>query len=507
METYDPHIEAALQESNGYANPFMLTRDPVAILAYHQFEGNTLDQCQNEATRIGDFLKKIANQGTTDDGALNLASIDAITGSDEDKSNIIIALNSRLHGVMQALQPKRKKAQLEEMHRRQILDIGGTIDDDGRAHRPRVLSPSDIAALHLREQGIQLGSTDFRNRAVGAGPAVAWETQYSPAMSARRFFNAVFTTGSWDPDIPDEPGYVPMRQTPIQLMDIITLLMTNKDAVDWMEETTYTNAAAETAEGGLIPESAYAVTRRTATVERIAHYLPVTEEALDDEPQVRSYLDYLMPVGVRQRLDGQILNGTGGSSQLLGILGNNIGGDANRRIQRQYVTRTGSHTGAIIGNPWNMLLDAAYAVQDHGFGILGMQMPTHAVLHPHIFRDCLKAEPTGGGGYYVGGPQSPMMKSAWGMTVVETNHLVTTQSTDGIANHQYCGCIGDFSPMFVRLWMRHEVRTEVGMMNDDFRRFQLTMRSSVRCAFALTRAEAMIGLVNPKANGTAPNAN
>lgn len=519
METYDPHIEAALQESNGYANPFILTRDPVAILAYHQYEGNTLDQCQNEATKIGDLLKKIANQGTADDGALNLAAIDAITGSDEDKSNTIIALNSRLHGVMQALQPKRKKAQLEEMHRRQILDIGGTIDDDGKAHRPRVLSPSDIAALHLRDQGIQLGSADFRQRAVGAGPSVAWETNYNPAMSARRFLNAVFTTGNWDPDIPDQPGWVPARQTPLQIMDIITVFMTNKDAVDWMEENVYgaggdrvnINRAAETAEGGMIPESEYGVERRTTPVERIAHFLPITEEALDDEPQVRSYLDYLMPLGVQQRLDGQILNGTGGSNQLRGILagvtGVNPTGDdqtANRAIQRQKITRTGSHTGAIVGNPWSMLLDASYQIQDHGFGILGMQMPTHALLHPNIYRDCLKAESTAGG-YYVGGPQSPMMKSAWGMTVVETNHLTIAQSTDdAVANNKYSGVIGDFSPMFVRLWMRHEVRTEVGMMNDNFRRFLLSMRSSVRCAFALTRASAMIGLVNPKSDGSAP---
>ncbi len=507
---YPAHIEQTMQESNGLANPFMLNRDPAQILAYHTFEGKSLNECVAEFNRLNDTLKQIAGQATADDGTLDLEQVTLFAGTPQEKGDRIIEINSRLAGVMNALAPKRRKAQIEEMARSSIFDPGE--DESGVPRQARIVRPSDFAVMQLREQGLELCSDEFKRQASTMGNSIGWEMEFPKSMSASRFLAAVFTTGSWDPDIPDEPGFVPMRQEMIPSISmVIPTFMTGRDAVDWMEETENVPMARETAEGMLVPESTYALARRSGQVERIAHYLPITEEALADEPEVRSYLDIMMPQGVRQKLDYQIVNGTGAANQLLGMTSNRAGsGDTTeRRIQRRAVVRTGSNTGAIAGNPWNLLLDAAYDIADHGFGIYGLQMPTHALLLPNVFQECLKST-SSAGGYYVGGPQMPVMKTAWGMQVVESGHFKLTANTESGGNlvvtggaPYYSGIIGDFSPMFIRLWMRHEVRTEVGMMNEDFGRFQLTMRSSVRCVFAITRHNAFVGLLNPQANGTA----
>ena len=51
----------------------------------------------------------------------------------------------------------------------------------------------------------------------------------------------------------------------------------------------------------------------------IAHWIPVTRQALDDVPTLRSYLDGRLRYGVRRAVEAQFLNGTGTGQQILGL--------------------------------------------------------------------------------------------------------------------------------------------------------------------------------------------
>ena len=85
-----------------------------------------------------------------------------------------------------------------------------------------------------------------------------------------------------------------------------------------MRETAFTNAANSVAEGAAKPESTITFDLVSDPVRKIAHWLPVSEEALDDLPQLRSYLDSRLALGVRLEVDDQLLNGTVTAPDIIG---------------------------------------------------------------------------------------------------------------------------------------------------------------------------------------------
>src|SRR5262245_34648917 len=97
-----------------------------------------------------------------------------------------------------------------------------------------------------------------------------------------------------------------------------------------MEETTSTNAAVEVAEAaapvnqtpysGTWPDSALAYTERTVTVRKIATWLPVTDEQVQDVSQIAGIIDARLRFFAMQRLDSQIINGNGVSPNMAGLL-------------------------------------------------------------------------------------------------------------------------------------------------------------------------------------------
>src|SRR5207237_3107584 len=88
----------------------------------------------------------------------------------------------------------------------------------------------------------------------------------------------------------------------------------------FMEETTGTNASAETGEGAIYPQDTLVFTERTSVVRKIASYLPITDEQLDDVADVADYVDGRLRFFVAQRLDGQCVAGDGAGNNLRGLV-------------------------------------------------------------------------------------------------------------------------------------------------------------------------------------------
>jgi HK97 family phage major capsid protein len=116
----------------------------------------------------------------------------------------------------------------------------------------------------------------------------------------------------------------------LDFLSVIATATTDSDVVEWLEETTYTNNAAETAETTDSPESAVAFTVRSANVQEIPHFIPVTRRALADAAFVESWINNRLIDGVRRRLQTQVLGGNGSGSNFTGIYNNGSIGSVDR---------------------------------------------------------------------------------------------------------------------------------------------------------------------------------
>ena len=110
------------------------------------------------------------------------------------------------------------------------------------------------------------------------------------------------------------------QRDPQNVLDLIDTITTDSYQYKYLEETTFTNNAAATAEGSALGESALAFTERTEDIKKIGGFLPVTEELLADVATVQGYIDSRLRTMVNLTLTDQIMAGSGSGANLTGIL-------------------------------------------------------------------------------------------------------------------------------------------------------------------------------------------
>ncbi len=264
------------------------------------------------------------------------------------------------------------------------------------------------------------------------------------------------TSTGWAPADVRGPRVVDYATRPIQVADIIPSTTTNQSSITYMEQTGFTNNAAEVAEGGPYAEAALAFTERTSPVRKIGVWLPVTDEQLEDVPQVRGYINNQLPFMVRQRLDSQILVGNGTAPNLRGIL-----------------NTSGIQTQAKGGDP---VPDAVYKAMTK-VKVTGQAMPNAVVMNPADWQD-VRLLRTTDGIYIWGSPSEAGPARIWGLPVVEAQAL--TENT---------ALVGDFS--FSELANRRGIDVQVSNSHADF--FitgQQAVRADIRVALVIYRPAA-----------------
>jgi HK97 family phage major capsid protein len=116
------------------------------------------------------------------------------------------------------------------------------------------------------------------------------------------------------------PGIVESVTRRLTVAELFAAAPTDSAAIQFMRETSFVNAAAGVEEAGLKPESGLVFAATTSPTRKIAHWIPVAEEILEDQPLIASYVDGRLRHGVELRLDDALLNGSGVSPELEGIL-------------------------------------------------------------------------------------------------------------------------------------------------------------------------------------------
>lgn len=242
--------------------------------------------------------------------------------------------------------------------------------------------------------------------------------------------------------------------------DLIPQDPTTQPSILYMEQTTNTNNAAPVAEGGSKPEGAFAWTQRTQPLEVIAEVLPVTEQQLDDVPEIERIIRGELTTHLMLAEEEELINGTGVSPRLQGFL-----------------TKSGLQTRAAGTEPTpNVILRGMTDV-----AVTGRAAANGIVMHPTNYLN-MRLLQTADGIYIFGSPTADADVSIWGMRPVVTDAMTLNTVL-----------LGDFLT-YSHISRRRGITIDIGFVNDDFKRNQRTIRAELREALEIRRAAAFVKL-------------
>jgi HK97 family phage major capsid protein len=156
------------------------------------------------------------------------------------------------------------------------------------------------------------------HRSGGQWSAPAVDVEYTPMQAT-----LMDTSGaSGGPLIIPEylPGVVPILFRRLTVADLIASGDTDSNAIIYMKELAATNVAAATAQGAAKPESTITFVQATDPVVKIATFMSVTEELMEDYKAMASYLDARLRLFIGLAEEDQLLNGSGVAPNMVGLM-------------------------------------------------------------------------------------------------------------------------------------------------------------------------------------------
>lgn len=250
----------------------------------------------------------------------------------------------------------------------------------------------------------------------------------------------------------------------LRLLDVIPVGTTSSNNIQYTREASWTNDAAETAEGTAKPESDLTFELVDAPVRTIAHFIKVSKQVMDDAPALGSYIDRRLRHGVMNRLQTQIVNGNGTSPNLSGIL------DTGNFT---------SLTAATGDNKFDFANKAKYKVIEAEYE------PTIYLINPQDWGAMERLKRSDDG--YIGGDggvvsylNNGLQATLWGLPVVASNAVPQ-------------GTLICLASDAVMMWQRQGVIVEVFEQDgDNVQKNLLTVRAEMRGAFSVFRPAAVV---------------
>ncbi|MCZ4058215.1 phage major capsid protein [Pantoea sp. LMR881] len=256
------------------------------------------------------------------------------------------------------------------------------------------------------------------------------------------------------------PGILIPGLRRLTVRDLLSQGRISSNALEYVRENVFTNAAAPVAEGTLKPESNITFTKETANVKTIAHWMQASRQIMDDAPALQSYINSRMMYGLALVEENQMLNGDGTGDNLQGL---NV-------VASGYETALNAtgDTGA------DVLAHAIYQVSLSEFEADGI------ILNPADWHRIALLKDANGN-YILGGPQAFASKVLWGLPVVSTTAQTAGKFT-----------VGAFG-LASQVWDRMDATVEVSNQDrDNFVKNMLTILCEERLALAHYRPAAIV---------------
>jgi len=370
----------------------------------------------------------------------DMAKVKSIEGDTVAKVNKIRELNKELEDLANEVKALAEVDVLSQQtaEREKLFEKSAPpVQPQGPAQEPKTIG--DVFVDKLKGAGYRGGNS----------PVVGMQLGDLKTLMER--------SAGWGPESLRTGKVVPDAQRPVQVTDIFPTGTTGSAAIKFMEETTFTNNAAERSEGGAYGEAAFALTERSWTVETIGVVLPITDEQMEDVAEAKSYINQRLPFMLRQRLDYQLLRGNGATPNIVGIVPYaNVGSQAK---------------GA------DPVMDAIFKAMTV-IRVTGRASPTHILLHPNDWQG-IRLERTVDGIYIMGNPSEAGAERLWGLPVVQTDCLAENS-----------GLVGDFV-VHAQLFFRRDIQMKItDGYSDYFAKGKQMVRADVRVCNVIYRPEA-----------------
>lgn len=261
------------------------------------------------------------------------------------------------------------------------------------------------------------------------------------------------------------PGVVAPPQRRMTIRDLITPGQTGQNAIQYVKETGFTNAAATVTEtaGTRKAQSDIKFDLVTSAVTTIAHWVLATKQILDDVPMLQSYIDGRLRYGLMYVEENQLLNGGGTGTDLNGI----------------YTQATAYSAPIVPTAAGNMTkIDVIRLAMLQAF--LAEYPASGIVMHPSDWAD-IELTKTDDGAYLFANPQNGTEPRLWRLPVVETQGMTIDKFLTGAFQ------------LGAQIFDREDANVTISTEDDqNFTKNLVTILAEERLALAVYRPEAFI---------------
>jgi HK97 family phage major capsid protein len=294
------------------------------------------------------------------------------------------------------------------------------------------------------------------------------------------------TTTGYPPEVLRQPGILETAlRDPNAVISLFDVINTDQNAFSYLEETTFTNNAAEAAEGSTVGEAALAFTEQTEAIRKMGVFIPVTDELLADESGIQGYLNSRLQTMIRLRLDNQLLSGDGSAPNLEGIL------DAGKASVGSTDFSAYSGTLGKIGAIYGAITDIR---------VNAFTEPDAIIMHPNDWNDIVTSvgadfAGTSSAGY---AERSPLFVAAGGMGAGPSAQIWGLKVVPTTAIAAGTVLVGKFGGgEAANVVMRQGIELAVTDSHSDFFiKNQLAIRATMRVGFPVYRQAAFHKLTN-----------
>ena len=258
-----------------------------------------------------------------------------------------------------------------------------------------------------------------------------------------------------------KPGVIGGDFAPLTIRQVLPSIGVSTNMVNSLREDEWTNDAAGVNQGAAKPESDLTFEQYNVPVETVAHWIKVSNQLLADAPAIAAYINTRLRDGLAQKIDSQLLNGTGTAPQLSGL------------------TDSGNFT-AYTATAGDNLVDAINRAKYQLWAI--GRMPDTVIVNPADWSamELTREYADRTGAYLYGMPGVAGGTSPFGVRIVMSNNMAVGKFLIGALNSSAV------------VYNRSGAVVEMGYINDDFTKNLVTIRAEERLGLGVERASGIL---------------